>query len=98
MPRGREPSQSPLALAGAGPQEEAKKELTGTTEFPESPMLGNVGGAPKGLAGLMPGANLPAGLPPVDDRTKKVFEGLPEEKVERNGRCKCRRRGRGRCT
>ena len=82
MPRGREPSQSPLALAGAGPQEEAKKELTGTTEFPESPMLGNVGGAPKGLAGLMPGANLPAGLPPVDDRTKKVFEGLPEEKIE----------------
>ena len=82
MPRGREPSQSPLALAGAGAQEEAKKELTGTTEFPESPMLGNVGGAPKGLAGLMPGANLPAGLPPVDDRTKKVFEGLPEEEVE----------------
>jgi hypothetical protein len=82
MPRGRKPSQSPLALAGAGPQEEAKKELTGTTEFPESPMLGNVGGAPKGLAGLMPGANLPAGLPPVDDRTKKVFEGLPEEKIE----------------
>jgi hypothetical protein len=30
----------------------------------------------------MPGANLPAGLPPVDDRTKKVFEGLPEEKIE----------------
>ena len=82
MPRGRKPSQSPLALAGAGPQEEVKKELTGTTEFPESPMLGNVGGAPKGLAGLMPGANLPAGLPPIDDRTKKVFEGLPEEKVE----------------
>jgi len=82
MPRGRKPSQSPLALAGAGPQEEAKKELTGTTEFPESPMLGNVGGAPKGLAGLMPGANLPAGLPPIDDRTKKVFEGLPEEEVE----------------
>jgi hypothetical protein len=67
---------------GMPEKEEAKKELTGTTEFPESPMLGNVGGAPKGLAGLMPGANLPAGLPPVDDRTKKVFEGLPEEEVE----------------
>ena len=67
---------------GMPEKEEVKKELTGTTEFPESPMLGNVGGAPKGLAGLMPGANLPAGLPPVDDRTKKVFEGLPEEEVE----------------
>jgi len=67
---------------GMPEKEEVKKELTGTTEFPESPMLGNVGGAPKGLAGLMPGANLPAGLPPVDDRTKKVFEGLPEEKIE----------------
>ena len=67
---------------GMPEKEEVKKELTGTTEFPESPMLGNVGGAPKGLAGLMPGVNLPAGLPSVDDRTKKVFEGLPEEEVE----------------
>ena len=48
---------------GMPEKEEVKKELTGTTEFPESPMLGNVGGAPKGLAGLMPGVNLPAGLP-----------------------------------
>ncbi len=67
---------------GMPEKEEVKKELTGTTEFPESPMLGNVGGAPKGLAGLMPGVNLPEKLPPVDDRTKKVFEGLPEEKIE----------------
>ena len=67
---------------GMPEKEEVKKELTGTTEFPESPMLGNVGGAPKGLAGLMPGVNLPAGLPPINDRTKKVFEGLPEEEVE----------------
>ena len=67
---------------GMPEKEEVKKELTGTTEFPESPMLGNVGGAPKGLAGLMPGVNLPEKLPSVDDRTKKVFEGLPEEEVE----------------
>jgi len=67
---------------GMPEKEEVKKEFTGTTEFPESPMLGNVGGAPKGLAGLMPGVNLPEKLPPVDDRTKKVFEGLPEEKIE----------------
>jgi hypothetical protein len=61
---------------------EEEKEFTGTTKLPESPMLGNVKGAPKGLAALTPGANLPAGLPPIDDRTKKIFEGLPEEKIE----------------
>jgi len=64
----------------AGVEEE--KKLTGTTEFPESPMLGTLGGASKGLAALAPGANLPAGLPPIDDRTKKIFERLPEEKIE----------------
>ena len=61
---------------------EEEKEFTGTTKLPESPMLGNVKGAPKGLAALTPGANLPTGLPPIDDRTKKIFDALPEEKIE----------------